>query len=508
MNCPIDRTVDTGHIISLPSRRASRHLILVEISSMSSAPADSQTKARFTTGSTMRHVLVMCSTGSIGLVSIFLVDFANLFYISLLGDPMLTAAVGFAGTVLYFHMSFALGLMIAAVALTSRALGAGDQQRARQVAGSALAIVAVFSGGLTLISMPLIDWMLGIVGATGETQRAAAWFMLIALPTTPLFGGAMCLVGILRSAGDAKRAMYSTLILGLVTAILDPILIYGLNLGLTGAAIVMVISRVLTLVYAFGVATRVHRLIARPTLPGVKFDFPPLARIGVPAVLTGIAIPVSNGYVTAEVAVFGDDAVAGWAIISRLVPLAFGFLFAMSGAIGPIIGQNFGAHAFDRVRRTIADAMIVTTIYTIIVSMILFLGRDAIVASFSVSGEAAELIIFFCTFLAISYIFSAGLFVSNAAFNNLGFPLLSTLFNWGRATLGTIPFVWVGANIAGAAGALAGFAIGAIPFGIGALFLCRWIIARLETSHEKTTRMPFWWTALSANTEARSAPRG
>lgn len=475
---------------------------------MTPAPAESQNKARFTTGTTMRHVLVMCGTGSIGLVSIFLVDFANLFYISLLGDPTLTAAVGFASTVLYFHMSVSLGLMIAAVALTSRALGANNRQRARQVAASSLAVVAIVSGALTLVSMPLIDWMLGLVGAVGEAHRLAAWFMLIALPTTPLFGIVMCLIGILRSAGDAKRSMYSTLILGLLTAILDPILIYGLDLGITGAAIVMVISRVLALAYAFAVATKIHNLIALPTLSGILVDLPPLARIGIPAVLTNIAIPVGNGYVTSEVAVFGDNAIAGWTIVSRLVPLAFGVLFAMSGAIGPIVGQNFGAGAFDRVRRTIIDAMIVTGVYTLCVSALLFFASETIAGFFGASGEAARLVIFFCEFLAIGYIFSAGMFVSNAAFNNLGFPLVSTLFNWGRATIGTVPFVWVGANIGGAEGALAGFAIGAIPFGIAALFVARNVIDRLSSMEENSSPLPFWWTALSTNPGTQnSSPR-
>ena len=299
----------------------------------------------------MRHVLVMSTTGSIGLVSIFLVDFANLFYISLLGDPQLTAAVGFAGVVLYFHMSFCIGLMIAAVALTSRALGAGDGRRAREVASSALTIVALVTVALTLISMPLIDWMLDIIGAEGETKAVAGLFMMITLPTTPLLGVGMCLMGILRSAGDAKRAMYTTLFLGLTTAILDPILIYGLGFGVPGAAIVVVISRVLMVAYAFAVVTRVHDLLAWPKISIVVADFMPLARIGVPAVLTNIATPFGNGYVTAEVAGFGDQAVAGWTIVARLVPVAFGVLFALSGAIGPIIGQNFGARAFSRIRR-------------------------------------------------------------------------------------------------------------------------------------------------------------
>lgn len=438
----------------------------------------------------MRHVLVMCATGSIGLLSIFLVDFANLFYISLLGDPTLTAAVGFAGIALYFHMSFCLGLMVATVALTSRAVGAGDRERARRVTASALAIVAVVTGILTLISMPLIDWLLDLVGAEGETHRIAAEFMLITLPTTPLFGLGMSLVGILRATGDAKRSMYSTLVLGLATATLDPILIYFLGYGVTGAAIVMVVARILMLVYALYVAIKAHNLIGRPNIGGAIADFMPLARIGGPAVLANLATPVSNGFVTAQIAAFGDHAVAGWTIIARLIPVAFGVLFALSGAVGPIIGQNFGAGAFDRVRRTVVDSMMVTAGYTIVVSAVLFVTRDSIVSFFGASGDDARLVLFFCQYLAITYIFSGGLFVSAAAFNNIGYPLRAMLFNWGRATIGTIPFVWVGARIGGAEGALAGFAIGALPFGLLGLFAVSRTIDRLSGLPQSSAERP------------------
>lgn len=446
---------------------------------MSSIPDANAKSARFTAGPVMRHVLVMCGAGSIGLVAIFLVDFANLFYISLLGDPSLTAAVGFAGVILYFHMSFCVGLMIAAVALTSRAIGADDYRRARQVAGSALTIIVIVTGALALVSLPLIDLTLDLVGARGETQRIAAGYMWITVPTTPLLGATMCLIGILRSAGDARRSMYATLVLGLTTALLDPILIYGLGYGVTGAAVVTVIARVSTVAYALTVAIKVHDLIARPTVKAAVADFMPLARIGGPAVLTNIATPVGNSIVTAQVAVFGDPAVSGWTIVARLIPVAFGVLFALPGAIGPIIGQNFGAGAFARVRQTLVDGMIVTAVYTVVVSAALFAGRDMIVSFFGASGEAARLVQFFCEYLALSYVFGGGIFVSVAAFNNLGFPMRATLFNWARATIGTIPFVWVGARLGGAEGALAGFAIGAIPFGILALFVVNRTINRL-----------------------------
>ncbi len=82
-------------------------------------------QAKFVTGSTMRHVIVMTATGSIGLVSVFIVDALNLFYISLLGQQELAAAIGYAGTLMFFSISVSIGLSISATAITSRAIGAG-----------------------------------------------------------------------------------------------------------------------------------------------------------------------------------------------------------------------------------------------------------------------------------------------------------------------------------------------------------------------------------------------
>ena len=82
--------------------------------------------AKFVTGSTLRHVLVMSATGSIGLMAVFLVDALNLFYISLLGQQELAAAIGYAATLIFFTTSVSIGLSIAATAITSQAIGAGN----------------------------------------------------------------------------------------------------------------------------------------------------------------------------------------------------------------------------------------------------------------------------------------------------------------------------------------------------------------------------------------------
>ncbi|NJL08190.1 MAG: MATE family efflux transporter, partial [Methylacidiphilales bacterium] len=82
----------------------------------------------FTHGSTFKHVVVMTSTGSVGLMAIFAVDFLNLFYISLLGEMELAAAIGYAGTVLFFATAVSIGVTIAGTALVSRALGAATEK--------------------------------------------------------------------------------------------------------------------------------------------------------------------------------------------------------------------------------------------------------------------------------------------------------------------------------------------------------------------------------------------
>ena len=89
------------------------------------------------------------------------------------------------------------------------------------------------------------------------------------------------------------------------------------------------------------------------------------------------------------------------------------------------------------------------------------------ISLFSASQDAESLIRLFCLFVAGSFVFNGALFVANAAFNNLGFPLYATLFNWGRATLGVIPFVAVG-KAYGPEGILTGWGLGAVVFGLGA----------------------------------------
>jgi Na+-driven multidrug efflux pump len=271
----------------------------------------------------------------------------------------------------------------------------------------------------------------GLLGASGETLDLAVGYLRIIIPSLPLLLVGMVGGAILRAHGAARLAMMATIWGGLVNAVLDPILIFGLNLELTGAALASVAARITIAAVALLPILRNYGGLARPEPRGLAADFRPVFALALPAILTQLATPVGQAFVTRSMAEFGEAAVAGMAIVARLTPVAFGVIFALSGAVGPIIGQNAGAGEGARVRRAYRDALLFTAVVVVPISLILFLLRGPIVALFDAEGVTVELVFLFCGPLALAFFFNGMLFVSNAAFNNLGHPFTSTLAELG-----------------------------------------------------------------------------
>ena len=436
-------------------------------------------KPRFVAGSTMRHVMVMTFTGAVGLMAMFLVDLADLWFLSLLGDPAITAAIGFAGTLVFINISFAIGAGIAAAALVARHVGSRDNAAARRYATNSLVfsicLATLVAAAMGLSATPLLR----LLGAEGEALRLARLYIWTVLPGFPLIAGAVACSFSLRAVADPRRAMYVTLVTAVVNGILDPIFIFGFQLSIQGAALATVFAEAAALAVGLHGIAKVHRFLAPFRLADFRRDLKPILDIAVAAILTQLATPLSMAYLTRIMAAFGDEAVTATAIINRITPVAFGIVFSLSGAVGPIIGQNYGARHFDRVRRALLDAVIFAGLYTVATSLVLLALRNHIPALFNAPPETAVLVAFYCTWLAASWCFTGAQFVAQAAFNNLGKPHWSTAFNWGRATVGTIPFVHAGAAFGGATGVLIGSAGGSVLFGLAAVAAAFHLVARI-----------------------------
>lgn len=438
--------------------------------------------ARFCSGSIMRHTAVMAGTGAIGLLALFVVDLLNLFYISRLGDRSLTAAIGFTGAVGMLQMSVSIGLSIGLGAVVSRLLGAGHDEEAGRIASTALIGMCALMFLIGIGTVAFLGPILHGLGANGATAEAAADFIRIVSPCLFVMPLTMGFSALLRAVGDARRSMTITLWGAAVSAILDPVLILGLgtglHLGLVGAAISTLASRGTVALLGY-IGVRRHHLLYRPVAATGLADLRRVGTVAMPAILTNLATPVGGAFVTHAMARFGLQAVAGQATIDRITPVAFAFIFALTGSVGPIMAQNLGAGLLPRVRETLRASLWQVLGCVLVAWAVLALLQDHLAVWFSATGTAAELLHLFCSYVVASFLWVGALFVANAAFNNLGFPLLSTAFNWGRATLGTIPFVLIGMRY-GPVGVLLGQAAGGVVFGTAAVITAFVVTGRLK----------------------------
>lgn len=435
---------------------------------------------RFLTGNLTKHIISMSLTAAAGFIALFVVDLADMLFISMLGIDELAAAVGFAGTILFMTTSISIGMAIAGGALVAKSLGENQPDRATELLTHVLIVGVAFAVVFASLIFVNLQDLTALIGATGRTQELAVNYLRILVPTMPILMIGIVASAALRSHGSAKLAMLVTIVAGVVNAILDPIFIFVLDMGLEGAAWASVISRFSVAGTALWYIVRRHGGFAGLSFGAIGRDLKPIAAIAIPAMLANVATPVGSAYVTRVIAEFGDAAVAGMAIIGRVTPIAFALIFAMSGAIGPIIGQNFGAGKHDRVRAVFNSSMVLIVVYVIPVVIALYFLRSPIADIFNAQGIARDLIFLFCGPLSLTWIFTGIIFIANAAYNNLGHPFYSTWVNWGRNTLGIVPFVYFGAQLWGAQGVLIGQMAGGVFVAIVSFILAERVMKAAE----------------------------
>jgi len=437
---------------------------------------------RFTQGNIANHTLKMALTNMVSLSVFFSVDLINIYFISLLNKTDLVAAIGYASAILFFTSSLTIAMVIAITATVAKSIGQKKIQQAKKIASTSFFITFILSIIITFTVFCNASELLSLIGAKGQSLEAAITYLKLTIFSFPMIAIAMQITAILRVLGKANVAMFCTLLAGVLNTFLDPIFIFYFQWEINGAAYATILARMAMLILAsYYLLTRFH-FLASQTLLESWFNIRRIGKIALPASLTQITTPLSHFYITYEIAKYGAESIAAWAIISRLIPVVFVMLFAMPGAIGPIISQNVGAKKLNRVKNTLNHSLNFIIKYVFVSALILSLLQEELVNWFNASSETAILIRFFCQYIAITFVFVAMNLVAMSFLNNIGRPKLATFLNLAKISLGTIPFVSIGAYYYGAQGILMGQAIGSIVFGFIAVIVCYFTLAKLRVN--------------------------
>jgi putative MATE family efflux protein len=436
--------------------------------------------ATYTNGPIFVHVVSLSMTSAIGLFAIFIVDLVDVFFISILGESELAAAVGFAGIGLFLGAAVCIGISIGISTVVAQSLGAAEEDEAKRFATNGLLYTLVWTVPTTIATMYYAPELLALVGAKEKTLELAVMYFRIVGLSLPLLGFAMAGTSLLRAVGDAKMSMWSTLIGGLVNAVLDPIFIFTFKMGLSGAAIASVFSRLTVAAVAMYGVFRKHELYATTNLRSFLSDAKQLNGIVIPSLITNLSGPIGSAFATAQMAKFGTDAVAAASVIGRITPVAFAGLYGLSGAVGPIASQNFGAGNYQRVRQTLIESFKFSCMYVIPVAIFIYLLQHQLVETFGLKDEAAELLEFYATYIVISYLLFALQLAANPIFTALRHPGFSTISNMARDLLLAIPLIYTGALYFDARGVLAGQAAANAIAGVLTFAVALWLTRRVE----------------------------
>lgn len=378
-----------------------------------------------------------------------LYNLADAIWVSGRGPDSLSA-VGFTFPFFFLAIALANGIGIGGGAAISRRIGANDRVGTDKVAAHSV-ISSLILGGITgIVMLFLLPYAMEFMGATENALHLSiAYSRIIFLGSLFVFFNASA-VSILRSEGDAKRAMLAMALGGVVNIILDPILIYGLDLGVVGAAIATLLSMFLTTLLTFYWLFIQKKTYVIFRFRGFRFDghiLYDIGRVGLPASVSQMSMSLMAFLLTTIIATVGGTIgvavyTSGW----RIVSIATLPMLGVASAVTSVTGAAFGASEFQKVRTAYFYALKTGVMIEMFLAVIVVVFAPQITWIFTWSAESQMLVPELEKFLRIIWVLLPTApfgMLSSGLFQGTGkgiFALAATLI---RTILFTVPFAWI-----------------------------------------------------------------
>jgi Na+-driven multidrug efflux pump len=400
----------------------------------------------------------MVGTSAISLLAVFLTDVLTLTYISMLRDEALMAAIGIAKMLQFFNGIIVAGIVIGAGTLISRRAGQGRQLSA--LTTHALVLATGVAAAVSAVEWLNLDFITRLIGAGETSPRYTEPFIAMALLSSVLLAITQGCAQALRATGHGRRALVVVLSAAAVLVVIDPILIFGLDLELLGAGLASVLATFVSCILALHQVHRHIGLSRRIRLRMLKRYGAGIARIALPSTLGHLAIPFGITYAMGQLSTFGVSVMAGMALMDRVAQITYCLFFALPGALVPIFAQNLGALRRERTQTAIRSAARLVICYGLLAWVALAFAAPLLSDAFGLSSPGRELLLNLCRFGPVLWLVMGLDFIAASIFITLGQAWWMTLYSWLRASVGTVPFVMIGAEYFGASGVVLGMWLG------------------------------------------------
>ena len=412
------------------------------------SPANRPASARLTQGSITSHLVGQTLPAIIGVAAIMSIGLVDAYFLGQLGPDAL-AAIAFIFPVGVALTSIGVGVMVGINSVVARALGEGDMERAARRANFGMvfaALVGVAMGGLLfMLQGPLFALM-------NAPEHLRALIRIYIEPYAfgfPLILAIMGINGVLRGQGEARKTSLVSISYAVANWVLDPLLITGAfgfeGYGIAGAAYATVVGYVI----GAGVAVLLMRGTDIPIdfslLKGSHLLDPARAiiRVAAPAAFSNAINPVGLAILTALVALQSEAAVAGFGAAGRLQGFATVPLLALSGSIGAIVGQNWGAREYGRARQAALYAFGFCAVWGLGIAVAMVAAGEWFADLFTEDPQVSKEFALYLQIAAWGYAGFGLLIVANGILNAVDKASLALAQSAMRVFLVMLPFAWM-----------------------------------------------------------------
>ena len=396
-----------------------------------------QGRPRLTTDPIGKSIMSLMLPMMIGMIAIMSYNIVDTFFIGQIGTMEL-AAVSFTFPVAFIVGAISMGLGIGTSSVASRLFGSNELDQIQRITTHSAMLALMVGACVLTLGLNTIEPVFRLLGADDTTLPLIERYMSIYY-----FGSFFLIVpmignSVLRASGDAKTPSYLMTAGALLNVVLDPIFIFGWGpipaMDLEGAAYATVLANALAGSASFGVIYFRDHLIRWKTADmHLIFDsWRRIMHVGIPSMASSLVAPLTTAFITWQVAQFGQEAVAGFGIASRVEGMSLMALMALGAAVTPFAGQNYGAKKFDRVMGGMRFAYRWSMTYGLVIAIVFFFASSHIGELFTDNPIAIATASMHLGLVPWSYGFLGMSMISVSAFNAVGKPTPGMLISMSR----------------------------------------------------------------------------
>lgn len=374
-----------------------------------------------------KAVLTNAIPAMLAMVMVLIYNMADLFFIGQTGDDLKVAAISMATPMYLLFMSLGNVFGVGGASLLSRNLGSGNRDNVKRISSFCFWSCLVVGISLSLVIFFGVDYIVIALGASGDTIEMVASYLRYLSLSGVFILISSCFSALIRAEGKPEKAMGGMMIGNLINIILDPIFILSFEMGIEGAAIATLIGNTCGGMYYLIYLTKKEKnnsiLSTKPSDftmgNGILTN---VLAVGVPSSLSSILMGTSQVLINAEMAKYGDMAVAGIGVAMKCTMITCMICMGIGMGVQPLLGYAIGAGNEQRYKSVLKFSIMFTLAVSISLTILCYIAMTPIVNAFVTHPDAfdygysfSQVLISTSAVMAILYLISNALQSAGAA---------------------------------------------------------------------------------------------